>query len=95
LCNFNVQAAVEVSIRSQVKNYERPSAKDPRYFAYGHDVGELLLAAYGNQIKNQAGMRTLSAVEGALRSAVQAVGAFIEEPLFAGLADWIALDETK
>lgn len=93
LNQFDVSATVHVSIRDAAKGYERPTGSDPRTFAYGHDVGELLLAAYGNELQNRAGLRGLAAVEGALRSAVHAAGTFIEEELFLRLQGWIAGDD--
>jgi hypothetical protein len=58
-------------------------------YAYGHDIGELLLAAYGNQLKNKAGLGGIEPVEGALRSAIQAAGSYVGEPLFVKLRAWI------
>lgn len=94
LATFDVARAVDTRIRSEVGSYERPNHDDVRTFAYGHDVAELLLAAYGNALKNQAGLQTREAVEGALLSAVQIVGKYKHEPLFAGLAHWIASEST-
>ncbi len=89
LHDFDVKRAVDVSLRPLVDGYERPSDSDPRHYAYGHDVGELLLAAYGNEIQNKAGLRTLMAVEGALRSAIHASRVFACEPMFVALKRWI------
>ena len=94
--NFNVSAAVPASVRSNVVEYPRPDAEaDPRTYAYGHDVAELLLAAFANALKNQAGLRTLEAVEGALRSAIQAEGSYVEEGLFQQLRTWIEEGDPK
>lgn len=90
LAEFDVKAAVQVSLRKKVGSYPRPDDPDPRKFSYGHDIGELLLAAFGNALKNQAGFRTVEAVEGALRSAIQAAGSYVHEPLFVHLREWIA-----
>lgn len=89
LDQFDVAAAVSVEVRPLVAGYERPSGKDPREFAYGHDIGELLLAAYGNELRNRAGLMGLKAVEGALRSAIQAAGTYVDERLFVLLREWI------
>jgi hypothetical protein len=91
LTSFDVAAAVDVTIRSHVVSYERPSSNDdPRSYAYGHDIAELLLAVFGNTLKNHAGLSNRDAVEGALRSAMQVVGTYKEQPMFKGLADWVA-----
>lgn len=90
LAEFDVAAAVHIAIRAEVPSYERPSGADPREFAYGHDIGELLLAAFANVIRNQVGLQKLSAVESALRSAVQVVGSYKTEPMFLRLQEWIA-----
>ncbi|AUI51118.1 hypothetical protein [Arthrobacter crystallopoietes] len=91
LMSFDVVAAVDMTIRSHVESYTRPSSNDdPRAYAYGHDIAELLLAVYGNTLKNHAGLSSRDAVEGALRSAIQAVGKYKDEPMFRGLADWVA-----
>jgi hypothetical protein len=91
LTSFDVAAAVDVTVRTHVPSYTRPSSsEDPRAYSYGHDVAELLLAAYGNTLKNHAGLSGRDAVEGALRSAIQAVGTYKDEPMFKGLARWVA-----
>ncbi|WP_307608117.1 hypothetical protein [Pseudarthrobacter sp. W1I19] len=90
LATFNVSLTVHPSLRSQVAGYAKPTSRDPREFAYGHDIGELLLAAFGNVLKNNVGLVTLGAVEAALRSAVQAVGSYKTEPLFIRLHSWIS-----
>lgn len=88
--NFDVASAVEGRLRADVAGYPRPQGEDPRSFAYGHDVGELLLCAYGNALRNQAGLSTREAVEGALLLAMQVVGSYRGEPLFQGLEEWVA-----
>jgi hypothetical protein len=89
--SFDVAAAVDVTLRPHIESYMRPSGSDdPRTYAYGHDVAELLLIVYGNTLKNKVGLSNRDAVEGALRSAIQAVGAYKEEPMFRGLAAWVA-----
>lgn len=91
LTSFDVTAAVDATIRSAAATYARPEATDdPRTYAYGHDIAELLLAAYGNALKNKAGLGGREAVENALRSALQAVGSYKDEPLFNSLARWVA-----
>lgn len=90
LSRFEVSRAVDPQLQQQVSSLPRPDSNDPREFSYGHDVAGLLLAAFGNELKNGAGLRSREAVENALRAAIQAVGAFIEEPLFSSLAEWIA-----
>lgn len=90
LAAFNVSLAVQPSLRSQIAGYSKPDNSDPRDFAYGHDIGELLLAAFGNVFKNNVGLASLEAVEAALRSAVQAVGSYKKEPLFLRLKTWIS-----
>lgn len=92
LDKFDVVPAVPAEIRHKVPGYKRPSASDPREYAYGHDIGELLLAAYANELQNKAGLMGLKAVEAALRSAIQAAGTFVQEPLFVELARWIEAD---
>lgn len=89
LAEFDVAAAIHESLRSAVPDLERPTASDPREFAYGHDIGELIFEANKNLLKNQIGLHLLSAVESALRSAVQAVGTYKEEQLFRNLREWI------
>lgn len=88
--DFRVELTVDVSIRSETPSYPRPQSTDPREHAYGHDVAELLLAVHGNALKNQAGLATREAVEGALRSAMQVVGTYKSERLFRELEAWIA-----
>lgn len=91
LDKFEVRETLSPALRSKVDAYPRPDIdEDPRAYAYGHDVGELLLAAFANALKNQAGLKNLEAVEGALRSAIQAEGSYVNEPLFRKLATWIA-----
>lgn len=90
--DFDVVRAVEARIRSEVPGYERPIDADPRNFAYGHDIAELLLAAYGNALKNTVGLAKREAVEAALMNAVLAVGAFRDSPLFVQLRHWIEDD---
>jgi hypothetical protein len=87
---FDVTAVVPTPLRPEIPKYQRPDAKsDPRTYAYGHDVAELLLAAFANALKNQAGLRTLEAVENALRSAIQAEGSYRDEALFRRLLAWL------
>lgn len=91
LASFDVAATVNESIRANVASYSRPpNDADPRTYAYGHDIVALLLAVYGNALKNQAGLNSQEAVEGALRSATQIVGAYKYEPMFSELAAWVA-----
>jgi hypothetical protein len=90
LAEFDVTATVHVSIRPHVEGYSRPDFVDPRGYGYGHDIGELLLEAFGNALKNRSGLRTLAAVEAALRSAIQVTGRYESEPLFVQLQEWIA-----
>lgn len=89
LDEFDVTQTVDHAIRDEINKYERSTSPDPRTFAYGHDIGELLLASYGNTLKNKAGLRDLEALESALLSAVQATGKYINEPLFRLLTEWI------
>ncbi len=88
--DFDVTATVAASIRGEAADYPRPQGDDPRSFAYGHDVGELLLCAYGNALRTQAGLSTREAVEGALLMAMQIVGSYRNEPLFRALEEWVA-----
>lgn len=89
LKGFDVARAVPAPIRPYVAGYERSKSSDPREFAYGHDVAALLLAAFGNVIKNKLGIHKQAAVEAALLSAVQAVGSFADEALFVALGNWV------
>jgi hypothetical protein len=89
LADFDVKKAVSSSTATDIDNLPRSNEKDPRSYAYGHDIGELLLAAFPNTLKNQAGLGTLEAVESALRSALQATGAHLTTPLFTSLAAWL------
>lgn len=91
LSSFDVAAAVRGKISDDVSSYERPSEnQDPRSYAYGHDIAELLLAVYGNTLKNQVGLGGREAIEDALRGAVQVVGTYGDEAMFRSLAAWVA-----
>lgn len=90
LANFDVAAAIHISLRKDVPGYARSASSDPRDYAYGHDIGELIFGEYRNTLRNQVGLNTASAVESALRSAVQAVGSYKNEPMFVQLREWIA-----
>jgi hypothetical protein len=90
LASFDVTRAVEPQIGNIASTLPRSDADDPREFSYGHDIAGLLIAAFGNDLSNRAGLRNKDAVENALRSAVQAVGAYVSEPLFSSLVEWIA-----
>ncbi|MCC9144117.1 MULTISPECIES: hypothetical protein [unclassified Arthrobacter] len=89
LSKFEVAKTVDPSIASACAKYDRSSEEDVRRYAYGHDIAALLLAVYGKELKKNAGLHTPDAVEGALKSAVQAVGSYKSEPLFVRLADWL------
>jgi len=91
LSEFDVEATVDVGIRPLIAEYPRPGKQDdPRSYAYGHDIAALLLATYGNKLKNTAGLLHRDAVEGALVSAMLAIGTYKTEHLFEGLTAWVA-----
>lgn len=91
LSSFDVTAAVQPDVASLCANYPRPgSARAPKTYAYGHDVSELLMAAYGSTLRNKAGLATREALEGVLMSALQVVGLYKSERLFISLEKWIA-----
>ncbi len=87
---FDVLPTIDIRIRAEAAKYPRPEGDDPRAFAYGHDIGELLLCAFGNALRTQSGLNTRDAVEGALRSAMQVVGSYRRERLFQKLEEWVA-----
>lgn len=89
LKSFDVRAVVSPALGKHVAEYARSKSSEPRDYAYGHDVAELLYAAFGNTLKNQLGLSKIEAVEAVLLSATQLVGSFRVEPLFSGLEEWI------
>ncbi|MDR2256481.1 MAG: hypothetical protein LBE25_10840 [Arthrobacter sp.] len=95
LTTFDVTLVVDSRVGAASKHYPRHASSDVRDFAYGHDIADLLLCAFGNAIKNQSGLRTREAVEGALRSALQLEGSFKEEGLFRRLAAWISAGASR
>src|SRR5699024_3585490 len=92
--DFAVAATAAAAIRHEIPEDELPNHPDPRSYAYGHDIAGLLLAKYANALKNKAGLRSQSAVEGALLMAVQAVGPYKSELLFKRIYQWL-IDPNK
>ncbi|QZQ55577.1 hypothetical protein KZI27_01525 [Curtobacterium sp. TC1] len=90
LRQFDSSKVVPPEIQAVMSAYPRPEDADSRLFAYGHDIGELLLGAYGGKLKNKAGLANLGAVEAALRSALLLSGYIATEPLFLKLSVWVA-----
>ncbi|WP_157580520.1 hypothetical protein [Plantibacter sp. Leaf314] len=94
LSAFDVSRAIDQRLVGELEGYPRSEDPDPRTFAYGHDIADLLLSAFGNAIKNQAGLTHRRALEGALRSAIQVVGTYRSEPMFTRLEHWVR-DQAK
>lgn len=90
LDSFDVTLTVDHSIRADVASYVRSTSADPRRYAYGHDIAEVLIAVYANDLKNGAGIASSKALETALLSALLIAGAPTSEPLFDSLSRWAA-----
>ncbi|WP_146244690.1 hypothetical protein [Curtobacterium sp. MCPF17_018] len=61
---------------------------DPRAYAYGHDIAELLLSLYGNEIKNGAKVPHQEALELSMRFCLLVGGVLDGTPLGTQLLSW-------
>lgn len=86
---FDVRKTVPPNVAVKVGEYDSPAYSDVREVVYGHDLAALLMAVFGNLIKNQCGLRDEEALENGLRMAILVEGSFARMPLFSGLADWM------
>lgn len=89
LSAFDVSKVLTPAVAKSSQSYQRSEASDPRHYSYGHDISELLLAAFANVLKNSCGISRREAVEAALLGALLAVAELEQEPLFAGLIEWV------
>ncbi|WP_156913903.1 hypothetical protein [Brevibacterium album] len=93
LREFDVKVSVDASIVDMdetdwtVRSERR--GEDCRTFAYGHDISELLLAAYSNRFKNKSGITKIEVIEEAMLSAMMRVGEFESRPLFVAVKSWV------
>jgi hypothetical protein len=93
LSAFKVELALAPHVRPLVASYPRPQDDDPRRFGYGHDIAQLLMAAFGGVLRNKAHLGDVGAVESALKSAMLAHGTFQEESMFTHLRAWMTTSE--
>jgi hypothetical protein len=89
LAQFDVGATVSPHIAAAVDEYVRPTAPDVRAVAYGHDVAELLWAAYPNVFKNQLGYKSRETLERALLGALLLSRSCFEMTLFREVEAWL------
>jgi hypothetical protein len=90
LDSFDVALTVDYYIRADIATYARSTSADPRRYAYGHDIAEVLFAVYANELKNGAGIANPKALETALLSALLIGDEYACEPLFDSLSRWAA-----
>ncbi|MCP1410833.1 hypothetical protein [Paenarthrobacter sp. A20] len=86
---YDVRKAVSPDVAGRIDDYTPPTYSDAREVVYGHDLALLLLSIYGNQIKNQCGIRDEKALENCIRMSILLEGSFVRLPLFKSLAAWI------
>lgn len=89
LPEFDVEKATGHKLNAEVDVCCEALDGDPRHYAYGHDIGNLIMAAFANDLKNRLGFAKTEAVESALRGAVFDFGRISEEQMFVNLAKWL------
>lgn len=90
--DFDVRKAVAPEVAAVAHTYTRPSEGDPRSYAYGHDIADLLLHQFGNEIKNQAKIPHREALEAHFRWCLLVSKTFDSSVLAAKLSSWLKLD---
>lgn len=85
---FDVALTVDPRIRADIAAYPRPMAADPREYAYGHDIAEVMYVLFANELKNSAGLSSPRALEAALATAGFVGGAYEGSRLFDSLRAW-------
>ena len=87
---FQVEKAVSPAVAAKVSTYSRPAFADTRSHAYGHDIGALILALFGNVVRTQVGIRDQAILEDMLRAAFLMTADLKALPLFREIAQWAA-----
>ncbi|WP_139205393.1 hypothetical protein [Plantibacter sp. MMLR14_011] len=87
--HFDVKKTVSPAIADKLDGYAKPEVGNHRSYAYGHDVADVLLHLYGNQIKTQAGIPGRDNLELVFRLALLAEGTFDDEALASRLLAWV------
>lgn len=87
--SFDVRKTVAPDVASIAPTYVRPTDADPRSYAYGHDVADLLLFVYANEIKNQARVPHRDALEAHFRLCLLLCRGFDSSGLATQLSSWL------
>lgn len=89
---WDVSRTVAPHISAKFPEYVVPVFEDPRSYAYGHDIAEVLMGMYPNEIKTNAKVREVSVLERGIALASIATGAFDSSPLASKIVAWLGLD---
>lgn len=85
---FDLQKAVSPDVYNAFPGYEQPESEDSREYAYGHDIAELMISVYANEIKNGSHIATRELLESFMRLSTIVGGQFDNSRLAASLAAW-------
>lgn len=90
--DFDVKRAVAPEVAVVAHTYLRPTGEDPRSYAYGHDIADVLLHQYANEIRNQAKIPHREALETHFRWCLLTSQAFGSSALARKICSWLELD---